>query len=192
MKKILIIDGHPDAESFCASLAATYLRGAALSGAEVRQLVVRDLQFEPNLRYGYRQRTELEPDLLKAQELITWAEHLVLIFPVWWGGPPALLKGFFDRTLLPGFAFRYRENSVWWDKLLAGRTGHIISTLDQPWWYYWLVNGRPTHYSVKKMTLEFCGIKPVKSTLFGPLRNSTDQQRKGWLEKVESLGKQRK
>lgn len=189
MKKVLIINGHPDRVSYGAALAEAYKKGAISSKAEVREIVVADLAFNPNLSFGYRQRTELEPDLLAAQEKIKWAEHVVWIYPVWWGGLPALLKGFIDRTFLPGFAFGKRENSLWWDKLLTGRSARIISTLDQPAWYYWLLNGRPTYYSMKRMTLEFCGIKPVRTTTIGPIRLSKDEYRKKWLQRVESLGR---
>lgn len=189
MKKILIINGHPDRLSYCAALVAAYKNGAEESNAEIQEIVVADLQFNFNLSFGYRQRTELEPDLLEAQEKIKWAEHIVWVYPVWWGGLPALLKGFIDRTFLPGFAFGRRENSLWWDKLLTGKTARIITTLDQPAWYYWLVNGRPTYYSMKKMTLEFCGIKPVRTTTIGPLRLSSEEYRKKWLSRVEKLGR---
>jgi putative NADPH-quinone reductase len=188
-KKILIINGHPDAESYNAALADTYRQAAQSSGAEVRVINVRDLQFNPNLQFGYRQRTELEPDLLAAQDDIRWAEHLVWVYPVWWGSLPAILKGFIDRVFLPGFAFQKRENSVWWDKLLTGKTARIICTLDQPAWYYWLVNGRPSYYAMKKMTLEFCGIKPVKVSTIGPLRLSKDSYRQAWLAKIQALGR---
>lgn len=189
MKKILIINGHPDPESFAAGLAKAYKKGAIAAGAQVEDLVLADLDFNPILQFGYRKRVELEPDLIDAQQKIIWAEHIVWVYPVWWGSIPALLKGFLDRTFLPGFAFKYRENSVWWDKLLAGRSAHIISTLDQPTLYYWLVNGRPTYHMMKKMTLEFSGFKPVRTTTFGSIRNSTAEQRTKWLTKIEQLGK---
>ena len=106
-----------------------YVSGAKKAGAEVKILTIAELDFNPSLQFGYQQRMELEPDLVQAQQLILWAEHLVWIHPVWWGGLPAVTKGFIDRVFLPGFAFKYRENSVWWDKLLAGRTARIITTL---------------------------------------------------------------
>lgn len=140
--------------------------------------------------FGYRQRTDLEPDLLAAQEHIRWANHLVWIYPVWWGSLPALLKGFIDRVFLPGFAFRKRENSVWWDKLLTGKSARIISTLDQPAWYYWLVYRRPSHHAMKQLTLHFSGIRPVRTTTIGPLRLSTDTYRQKWLTTIEQLGRQ--
>jgi putative NADPH-quinone reductase len=188
MKKILIINGHPNADSFCFGVAEAYKNGAVRAGIEVKEIIIRDLKFDPNLQFGYEQRIELEPDLLGAWEKIKWANHLVWVHPVWWGGLPAITKGFIDRLFLPGFAFRYRENSVWWDKLLTGKTGHIITTLDQPSLYYWFVYGRPSVNQLKKTVLGFCGIKPVKVTYIQPIRNSTIECRKKWLRKVEKLG----
>jgi putative NADPH-quinone reductase len=188
MKKILIINGHPDKESYCNALFEAYKKGAITSGAEVKEIVVADLQFNLNLQYGYRKRTYLETDLLIAWDKIKWADHLVWIYPVWWGSLPALLKGFIDRLFLPGFAFKKRENSVWWDKLLTGKTARVISTLDQPAWYYWLVYRQPSNNAMKKLTLEFCGISPVKVTNIGPIRLSKETYRKKWLDKVYYLG----
>ena len=99
-----------------------------------------------------------------------------------------MLKGFIDRVFLPGFVFQYRENSVWWDKLLTGKTARIITTLDQPSWYYWLMFGRPSVNQLKKSTLEFCGVKPVKVSYVGPLRNSNAEFRAEQLKKIEQLG----
>ena len=110
--KILIINGHPDQESFNFALSKAYISGAKSNNAEVQVINIRELDFNPNLQYGYRKRTELEPDLLDAQEKIKWADHLVWIYPVWWGSLPAIMKGFIDRTFLPGFAFAKREGSV--------------------------------------------------------------------------------
>lgn len=188
MKKIVIINGHPNKESFNFGVAEAYKNGAIESGAEIKEIIVADLNFNPNLQFGYQKRMELEPDLLKAWEMIQWADHLVWIHPVWWGGLPALMKGFIDRLFLPGLAYRYRENSVWWDKLLKGKTAHIITTIDQPGWYYWLMYGRPSVNQLKKSTLEFCGIKPVKVTYLGIIRTSSKEQREIWLKKVRSLG----
>jgi NAD(P)H dehydrogenase (quinone) len=187
-KKILIINGHPDSESFNAALANAYKQGAMSSGAEIRELCLRELTFNLNLEYGYRKRMELEADLLQAQELILWAEHLVWVFPVWWGSVPALLKGFLDRTFLQGFAYQKREHSLILDGLLKGKTARIISTIDQPVWYYRLVYARPTFHAMKKLTLELCGIKPVRTTLIGPIRLSKDSFRAGWLQRIERLG----
>ena len=187
-KKILLINGHPDKNSFCFAIADAYIKGAKASETEIKVINIRDLNFNPNLQYGYQKRTDLEQDLLDAQDMIKWANHLVWMYPVWWASYPAMMKGFLDRTFLPGFAFAKRENSVWWDKLLTNKSARIISTLDQPSWYYWLVYRQPSTNAMKKLTLEFCGIKPVKVTTIGPIRLSKDSYRKNWLEKIETLG----
>lgn len=192
MKKIVIINGHPNRDSFNFGLAKAYKEGALQSGAEVREITVADLQFDPNLQFGYQKRMELEPDLRKAWEIIQWADHLVWIHPVWWGGLPARTKGFIDRLFLPGIAFKYRENSVWWDKLLKGKTGHIITTLDQPGWYYRLFYGRPSVNQLKKSTLEFCGVQPVKVTYVGIIKTSDEKQRMQWLTKIKRWGQKQK
>lgn len=190
MKKIVIINGHPNKESFNSALVHAYEEGALAQQTEIRVIPIGELQFDPNLRYGYQQRMELEPDLIQAWDSILWADHLVWVHPVWWGGLPAVTKGFVDRLFLPGMAYKYRPNSVWWDKLLSGKTAHIITTLDQPGWYYRLFFGRPSVNQLKKSILEFCGIKPVKVTYVGVIRNSTDAQRTKWLDKIKSLGRQ--
>ncbi|OME85077.1 NADPH:quinone reductase [Paenibacillus sp. FSL A5-0031] len=187
-KKILIIQGNPNPTSYCSSLAKAYADGAVQGGAEVRIILLHELSFNPNLAFGYAKRTELEPDLLEAQASIKWADHLVFIYPTWWGTQPALLKGFLDRVLLPGFAFKYREGSILWDKLLSGKTARLIVTLDTPVWYNRFVYGQPGHRAMKNATLQFCGIKPVRITNIGPVKGSTDTKRGKWLAIVGKLG----
>ncbi|MDF2515429.1 MAG: NADPH:quinone reductase [Sphingobacterium sp.] len=188
-KRILIINGHPNRESFNFGIAAAYKDGAEESGAEVRSINIADLNFNPNLQFGYQKRTEVEPDLLQAWEDILWAEHLVWVHPVWWGGLPAIMKGFIDRLFLPGYAFQYRENSPFWDKLLKGKSARIITTLDQPSWYYALVYGRPSVNQLKRSTLQFCGISSVKVTYIEIIKTSNTTKRNKWLFKIKLLGK---
>ncbi len=187
-KKILIINGHPNRESFNFAIANAYQKSAEASGAVVRTIHIIDLDFDPNLQFGYRKRTELEQDLHLAWEDILWADHLVWVHPVWWGGLPALMKGFIDRLFLPGMAFQYRENSLFWDKLLKGKSARIITTLDQPSWYYTLIYRSPSVNQLKKSTLQFCGISPVKVTYIGIIKTSDSIQRDKWLHKVQQLG----
>ena len=192
MKKILIINGHPNKDSFNFGLEEAYKKGALQSNEDIKEIAIGELQFNPNLAFGFQNISELEPDLLEAQEKIKWSDYLVWVHPVWGDGLPAITKGFIDRVFLPGFAFKYRENSVWWDKLLAGKTARIIMTLDTPNIYYWFAFGRPSVNQLKKSTLEFCGIKHVKVTYMGPIRNSTTDSRKKMLQKVEAIGNENK
>lgn len=184
---ILIINAHPDAQSYCAELAKAYLKGAT-STHDCELINLTDLAFDPILHHGYRVKMELEPDLKTIQHKIANANHLVFVYPTWWGTYPALLKGFIDRVFLPGFGFKYRENSILWDKLLHGKTARLIITMDTPRWYYNLFYRKPGVNSIKKCVLQFCGINPVRVTCFGPIKTSSFEQRQKWLKKVEVLG----
>ncbi len=188
MKKTLIINGHPDKESLCFALAESYKKGAESSGADCKLINLVDLDFNPILTFGYRKVSELEPDLVQAQTDILDADHLVFVYPNWWGTYPALLKGFIDRVFLPNFAFKYRDNSSLWDGLLKGKSARVIVTMDTPKWYYWLIFRSPGHNSMKKGILGFCGIKPIKITSFAPIKSSDDRTRKQWIEEVRKLG----
>jgi putative NADPH-quinone reductase len=187
-KRIVIVIGHPRSGSFCHALAKEYADGAASAGSETKVLPLDTLRFDPILRAGFDGAQPLEEDLVAAQEAIRWAEHLVFVYPVWWGTMPALLKGFIDRVFLPGFAFKYRTGSALWDRLLAGRTGELIVTMDSPPWYYRWLAGQPGHRMMKKTVLEFCGVRPVGVTSIGSVRKSTPERRESWLAKARQLG----
>lgn len=177
MRNVLVIDSHPDPQSLTARLAASYAEGA---GEAAVPLVLRDLDFDLTLR------TVLEPDLVRAQDLIAWADHVAVFTPLWWGSVPALLKGFFDRTLERGWAFRYKENGMP-EGLLAGRTGRLAVTSDSPRWYLPLV-GDSTVKQVRGRTMEFCGIKPTKVTRYADVRGRSEEQVAAWIREAADLG----
>ena len=188
-KKIVIILGHPDANSFSGAMADAYHQAALAAGHSVQLFRLGEIDFDPVLRHGYNQRQELEPGLQAIREAISAAAHLVFVYPIWWGSMPALLKGMFDRVFLPGYAFKYREGSQLWDRLLSGRSAHALVCMDTPPWYFRLVYRMPGHHQMKRTILEFCGIKPVKITSFGPVRHATAEQRERWLEQVRSFAR---
>lgn len=185
---ILVILGHPQSDSLCASMARAYAEAAGQAGAQVRLLNVGQLAFDPRF-LGYGAAQPLEPDLQAAQADITWAHHLVWVYPIWWGAMPAVLKGFIDRVFLPGYAFKYRKDSPWWDRLLAGRTAELLVTMDSPPWYFRWVTRMPGHHQMKKAILEFCGIRPVKVHSFGPVRSASPVQLAQWVDQARSLGR---
>ena len=193
MKKVLLIDGHPDETRLTSALMSAYSRGAEEAGYQVLQIVIRELAFEPNLKFGYKQRLELEPDLLAAIDAIKMCDHMVWVHPVWWGGLPALLKGFIDRTFLPSIMFDYNEaklGGMGWDGYLEGKTARIIATMDTPKILYRLLYSAPSVNQLKKTTLEFCGVKPVKVTQFAPLKGSPQEKRESWINAAHVLGLQ--
>ena len=188
--RVLILNGHPDKNSLCSALAAKYATGAMDAGAEVRVLNLHDLAFDPVLRKGYKEAQPLEDDLVKAQQDLLWGTHLVMIYPIWWSSVPALLKGFIDRTFLPGFAFRYIKGKSSWEKLLKGRTSEIILTTDAPnWWNRWLLKD-PSINMVKKGVLEFCGYNVIRVTSFDNVSKRSRPSIDQLLVKVERLGRE--
>ena len=191
MKKILLIDGHPDETRLTSALMSAYRSGAEEAGYQVSQIVIRELAFEPNLQFGYKQRLELEPDLLAAIDAIKTCDHMVWFHPAWWGGLPALLKGFIDRTFLPSIMFDYNEaklSGMGWDGYLEGKSARIIATMDTPKILYRLLYSAPSVNQLKKTTLEFCGVKPVKVTQFAPVKGSTQEKRESWIKTAYMLG----
>lgn len=186
MKKILVINANPKSSSFCKSLTEKYTSVAA-DKHDVKQIHIGDLNFEISLNEGYDEIATLEPDLLDFQNKIQWAEHIVIISPVWWGTIPAKFKGAIDRTFLPSFSFKYLEGKSIPQKLLKGRTSELIITLDTPPFWYRLLYGNPIYKQLKHAILDFCGIKNTSSTYFGPMINSSDNHREAWLNKTAQL-----
>jgi len=189
VKKILIIDGHPDKESFCADMAKEYYHGAKDNNISVKLIKIRKLKFDPILHFGYRKRMELEDDLIKTQEAIKECNHLVLILPVWWTSMPAELKGFFDRCFLSGFSHRFNVEKKVPEKLLKGRSATVLYTQGGPKIYSKLFLHDAFWIAIKKGVLKFAGFSPVKRKCFDKVKSGNDKDRKQILETVYKLGK---
>ena len=185
--RIYVLVGHPDSPSFNAALADAYCAAATAKGHDVRRQDLAAMSFDPILHRGYNEIQPLEPDLIAAQQHLSWCEHWVIFYPVWWGNVPALLKGFFDRTLLPEFAFRYHDNDPMWDRLLKGRSAHVVATSDAPALFLRFVYRNGDVDVVKRATLEFCGFAPVQVTHVSPMRYFDDVKRQLWLKRMAAL-----
>lgn len=188
-RRILVLDGHPSADSFSAALARAYARGATQAGHAVTLVHLASMSFDPHLGAGYGTAPPLEPDLLELQAHMTQADHWVLAYPVWWGSVPARLKGLLDRVLLPGFAFRYTRGQSVPERLLRGRSARLLVTLDTPGWYHRWVHGAPAHRMMRDAVLGFCGLAPVRIRSHAPVLHSSPQQRQAWLAAAEALGR---
>lgn len=183
--RIYLLLGHPETASFNGALADAYEKAARARGHELRRQNLGELAFDPVLRPGAVQ--PLEPDLVTAQQNLLWCETWVMFYPVWWGNVPALLKGFLDRVLLPDFAYRPHDDDPLWDRLLTGRTAHLITTSDAPAsWLWWRYRNSDVH-ALRRATLDFCGIKPVRVTRIARVRFLDEVQRKRWLERMAKL-----
>ncbi len=185
--KILLINGHPGSQSLSLEFSRAYLSGAKKSGADVKDLHLKDLDFDPILHDGYKKPQELEPDLVRAQELIKWADHIVFFSPVWWSAVPALLKGFIERVFLPGFAFKYTSVGKW-DKYLKGKTARLVLTTGGPAILYRTIMRAPINLSLGFGTLRFCGFKVRRSVIVGSAEKIKGKKKECWISKINKLG----
>ena len=189
-KHILIIDGHPDPDDrrLCHGLAKAYVSGAEDNGHEIRRIDVHTLDFSL-LKSQAEFEKEIPPhDIAAAQESIRWAEHLVIVYPLWLGTMPALLKGFFEQAIRPSFAFE-KGKPGWPKKLLAGRSARIVVTMGMPVMVYrWFYLSHSLR-SLERNILKFAGIGPVRETLFGMTDDVGERERNRWIEQMTALGR---
>jgi 1,4-dihydroxy-2-naphthoate octaprenyltransferase len=185
--RCLLILAHPRRDSLCGALFDACAEGARQAGVECRELVLSEMRFDPNVHADSPEHQPLEPDLVRAQRDIRWAEHLIFVYPTWWGTYPALLKGFLDRVLTPGFAFRHVTHDQW-DKLLAGRTADLITTMDTPPLVYRFIYRAPGKQALARATLGYCGIRSVRFAAFGPVLAAKTSQRQKWLAQSRAIG----
>ena len=190
MKRILIINGHPRQNSFSNAISTTYAKAAEMAGHEVRQVALRDLQFAIILT---DRCAPLEPDLLHVQQDITWCQHLVIVTPLWWMQLPALMKGFFDRILTSGFAFKHHHGAPWPhllpERLLKGKSARVIYTQDMPKILADVILCSAFWLGFKWGVLWYCGLSPVRRLWFSRVFASDEKKRDRWLKQVDALGK---
>lgn len=192
-RRILIIQGHPDPESahFGHALARAYAQGAEAGGHEVRQIDIAQLDF-PLLRSKAEwDAGPVPPSLVPAQQAIQWAEHIVIVFPLWLGGMPALLKGFLEQVARPGFAVAAATSGgmAMARKLLTGRSARLVVTMGMPALVYrWYFRAHSVK-ALERNILGFVGIAPIHETLVGMVESMSDTDRQAWGRKLEALGR---
>ena len=190
-KRILLIQGHPDAgkRHFCHALEENYVRGATAAGHEIRRINVAELDF-PILRSPSEwENGALPAGLSEAQASIKWAEHITFLFPLWMGDMPALLKGFLEQVARPGFAFSREGKNPLAHKALKGRSARVIVTMGMPALVYRWFFFAHSIKSLERNILGFVGIHPVRDTIIGMVGNMDEQASSKWLGKMEQLGK---
>lgn len=186
--KIFILMGNPDKDGTLSNeVADLYVKEAEAVGHEVRRANLGDLAFDPILHKGYKVIQQLEPDLLKVQEDMKWADHFVLIYPLWWAGMPALLKGLWDRIFIPGFAFHFWKHGMGWDRLLKGKTARVI-ILSKNWPILERVLFGDFKNEVGKALLGFAGYK-VRITEFGDSETPSVNRKNKLIKKITSLAR---
>jgi putative NADPH-quinone reductase len=189
--RILVLQAHPDAGTrhLCHALADAYAEGARAGGHELRVLDIARLDF-PILRSQHAWENEPVPEgLASAQQHIVWAQHIVLVFPLWLGDMPALLKGFLEQVARPGFAFGGGERNPFTSKGLRGRSARLVVTMGMPAFVYRWYFAAHSLRSLRRNVLNFVGIAPVKSTLIGGVGHVSEQRAQAMFETLRRLGR---
>ena len=190
-RRVVIIQGHPDPDPnrFCRALAAAYAEGAKEAGHEIRRIEVAELDF-PILRTEEDFQSGTAPEAIRAaQEAIGWAEHLLLVYPLWLGSMPALLKAFLEQVFRPGFATAGDAAGGTWQKLLVGKSARIVVTMGMPAFVYrWYFRAHSLK-SLERNILGFCGIGPIREILIGMVEAKSDAKRRADLQKMRELGR---
>jgi len=190
---IVVIQGHPDPAGgrFGHALADAYAEGARAGGHEVRRLDIARLDF-PVLRTRADWESGEPPAAIRAaQETIAWAGHLAIVFPLWLGDMPALVKAFFEQLMRPDFAIRASTGPSLWDKLLEGRSARVVVTMGMPALFYRVVYRAHSVKSLERNILNFCGIAPVRTSLIGTIEGA-QASRERWIARMRKLGKDAK
>jgi putative NADPH-quinone reductase len=182
VSKTILINAHPKKEHNLSTLFCdTY---AQTSTDEIRKITLNEIDFELNILNG-SDRLPLEDELKNIQNLIKESDKIVLFFPLYNGGMPALLKGFFDRIIEPGFGFRYTKSGIP-EKLLKGKKAEVFITMGSPSWYYKWFQHAPVENLLKHNILGLCGIKS-KFFYFDKIRKLDESRLNNIKEKVRKI-----
>ncbi|SMH41911.1 NAD(P)H-dependent oxidoreductase [Mesorhizobium australicum] len=188
-KKILVINGHPDPrpERFVHALAAAYAEGAEAGGHEVRRLAIGELDIPVLRRREDWENGPVPQPLSDAAGSIAWADHLVIVYPLWLGDVPALLKAFLEQLGRPGVAIDKGARSLA-PGLWKGKSARLVVTMGMPAFVYNWYFGAHSVKSLKRNILNFVGISPVRSSIVGMVEGAADS-RAEWLETMRTLGR---
>lgn len=183
--KILIIYAYPNTTGFTHAILQKILQGTQQKN-QVKLIDLYQEKFDPVLIFNEEKRRrnmQFEEETAEFREKIAWADHLIFIFPIWWGGMPAILKGFIDKVFSKGFAYTYQGKSNLPKGLLTNKSAWIVTTEDAPRWYKNLFQqdyGRV----LKKQVLHMSGIKKVTHYSLSSLKDLKSKQRVTFLQKL--------
>lgn len=190
-RRITLIQGHPDAAGghLCHALAKAYADGATMAGHELRTVRVAELNFPLLRSQADWDDGRLPESLLPAQQAIGWANHVVLVFPLWLGDMPALLKGFLEQVARPGFAFHREADGRIGAKGLTGRSARVVVTMGMPSLVYRALFRAHAVRALERNVLGFVGISPVHETLVGGVEGFDSAKVDRWRRRLRQLGR---
>ena len=185
--KILLILGHPKPNSFNHAIAETAVAALKTLGHEV---IVRDLyqeRFDPVLPCGEENLPEEELPKYLQDHLCDFkeADGVVFVHPNWWGGPPAILRGWVDRVVRGNSCYQFTPEGV--VSYVGGKTVQVFSTSNTPREVELNVYGDPIESFWKVVVFGLLGTKSFERRNFESVVMSNLDERKGWLAEVETI-----
>lgn len=190
-RRILLVEGHPDAspERLQCALADAYAGGAHAAGHEVRRVRLAELDV-PMVRTAHEwHHGEVAPDLKPVQDGMRWANHLVLMFPLWMGDMPAFTKAFIEQVARPGFAVGPEGARPFGHKPLSGRSARVVVTMGMPALVYrWFYRAHSIK-ALERNVLGFIGFGPIHETLIGQVDTLGEAGVSTWLKRLDRLGR---
>jgi len=188
MAKITIIVGQSRRHTYCEALGQCYKRGAESAGHEATLFVLSCLSFDPILKEAYDRPQLLEPDLQAVYDAMKASNHFVVIFPLWCGDMPAILKGFIERILQPDLVALQKAGRMGLNLEIFPRTSaRIIMTMGMPGLFYRFYFGAHALKLLERNILKFIGVRPVRSSLLGMVHE--ERRRDKFIRHVEDLGR---
>jgi len=182
--KVLIVYAHPYEGSFNKAILDNTFEGLKHASHEVELINLNEEGFNPVFTREelakYPDGEYLDPKVGEYLAKIKNAEHLIFIFPIWWGDAPAILKGFFDKVLLKNQTYDFKGK--WPQGKLKGKSATVISTMNSPKIFYNLIGKAPIKHTVINGTLKLCGIKPVKWIEFSQVVSTSKIKRERMLD----------
>jgi len=186
-RRILILDGHPDPDPdrYGHALAAAYARGAAGAGHVIHRVNLAEMEF-PVLASRHDWESEMPcPAILSLQDELAWAEHVVIIYPLWLGSMPARLKALLEQSFRPAFAFGGKAAAPGAGRL-KGRSVRVIVTMGMPALIYRTIFFGHSLKALKGGVLALVGFGPIRDTVLGGIETRRD--REGLLTRVAAMG----
>jgi putative NADPH-quinone reductase len=188
-RRILLVNGHPDPrpDRLCSALASAYAEGASAAGHTVQRVEVGALDLPP-INSQVEFMAEPSPGVADLQQALRDADHLVLIYPLWLGAPPAVFKAFLEQVFRYGVALSAPGEAKGLKGLLDGRSARVIVTMGMPGFVFRLAFFAHGLKCVSRGVLWVSGFRPIRETAFGPAEGRDPRQRLQWLARTRRLG----
>ncbi|MEM8865027.1 MAG: NAD(P)H-dependent oxidoreductase [Planctomycetota bacterium] len=189
--RFLVVYCHPDPESFASAVRQLVVDGLKANGHEIKLIDLYAEEFQPALTYDEKQTYVAKPKvnarpLQEHVDALAWCEGMAFVFPTWFHGPPAMLKGWFERAWLPGYAFDIprRQGETVTSKLRHVRRLLVVTTSGSPWWWIQLI-GNPCRRLFTRAIRALFALSCKTSWLqLYSMNNTTAKQRQQFLDRV--------